>query len=532
MLMQTEAPSGAPEQVEAVVIGSGAGGAPLAARLAQAGVSVLVLEAGDSFAPDDHLADELATDIYWMEERLSGGETPTAFGANNSGQGVGGSTLHWGAFCPRPDARDLRLRSLSGQGADWPIAEAELRAYLQRVETFIGVSGPAHYPWDVSRRYAYPPVQRNASAQAMQRGCDALGLRATDAPAALVSQARQQPHWGLRQACNHCGACHQGCSNGAKNSMDTSWLPWAVAHGAVIRARSRVVDLERDARGRITGVVYQRDQRLHRVACAAAFLCAGGVETPRLLLNLELANSSGQVGRNFMAHVATQVWGRFDADMCMNRGYPSSLISEDFLRPADADFVGGYLVQSLGVQPVTLANTLARGAGLWGQPLVDTLADYRHLAGIGINGECLPQDGNRLTLSDERDAFGMRRARVDFSYGPNEKALDAHAQRQLTRIWEAAGATGIFAAARSAHTLGTCRMGTSADSAVVDADGRSFDIPNLFICDNSVFPSALAANPALTQMALGLRTAERFLQTQPAHGLSPTPRKDITWISE
>lgn len=518
--------------VDAVIIGSGAGGAPLAARLAEAGVSVLVLEAGRTFSPDDHLADELATDIYWMEERLSGGQNPTAFGANNSGQGVGGSTLHWGAFCPRPDPRDLRLRSLTGQGADWPIAAAELLAYIQRVEAFIGVSGPAHYPWDTARQYGYPPVPRNASAQAMQRGCNALGVRATDAPAALVSQARQQAHWGLRHPCNNCGACHQGCSNGAKASTDTSWLPWARAHGATVRDESRVVDLERDPLGRISAVVYQREHRLHRVKCSAAFLCAGGVETPRLLLNLGLANSSGQVGRNFMAHVATQVWGSFDADMCMNRGYPSSLITEDFVRPQDASFVGGYLVQSLGVQPATLANTFARGAGLWGQPLVDALSSYRHLAGIGINGECLPQDGNRLTLSDEQDAFGMRRARVDFSYGPNEKALDAHAQAQLSRIWEAAGATGIFAAARSAHTLGTCRMGDSAGTAVVDADGRSFDIANLYICDNSIFPSALAANPALTQMALGLRTAERFLQSRPPRATTSSPNKDTSWISE
>lgn len=197
--------------------------------------------------------------------------------------------------------------------------------------------------------------------------------------------------------------------------------------------------------------------------------------------------------------------------MRMNRGYPSSLISEDMLRPPNADFIGGYLVQSLGVQPITLANTLARGAGMWGRELVATMMRYNRLAGIGINGECLPQDGNRLSLSDERDAFGQRKARIDFSYGPNERAIDAHARASLHAIWEAAGAQCIFAAARSAHTLGTCRMGTDPEQAVVDPDGRAFDIANLYICDNSIFPSALAANPALTQMALGLRTAERFL---------------------
>ena len=499
--------------VEAVIVGSGAGGAPLAARLAQAGVSVVVLEAGEVFSPEDHLVDELATGIYWMEERLSGGQTPTAFGANNSGSGLGGSTLHWGAFCPRPDLRDLRLRTLTGQGADWPIDHAELTAYIRRVEQFIGVSGPSMYPWDPTRQYDYPPAQRNAPAQAMQHGCDRLGVRATDAPAALVTRSHQQPHWGERRGCNNCGACHQGCGNGAKVSADTSWLPLAHAHGAQLRAGCRVVDIERDGAGRVTGVVYRQGQVELRQRCAVVFLCAGGVETPRLLLNLGLANANGQVGRNFMAHVATQVWGEFDADMAMNRGYPSSLITEDMLRPADADFAGGYLIQSLGVQPVTLANTLARGAGLWGQPLISALMRYRHLAGIGINGECLPQECNRLTLCDERDAFGQRKARIDFSYGSNEQALNAHAKKTLSAVWQAAGARNVFAAERSAHTLGTCRMGRSADAAVVDPDGRSFEIDNLYICDNSVFPSALAANPALTQMALGVRTAERFLAT-------------------
>ncbi|WP_312488546.1 GMC family oxidoreductase [Sphingomonas sp.] len=501
------------ETVDAVVIGTGAGGAPLTARLAEAGLSVVALEAGRAFTPNEHVADELAADIYWMEERLSGGDDPTAFGANNSGMGVGGSTLHWGAFCPRPDPRDLRLRSMTGQGADWPIDHAELIGYIEKVEAFTGVSGPADYPWDTSRRFAYPPVLRNASADAMARGCGAIGITATDAPAALVSRDRDQPHWGQRQACVNCGTCHQGCRNASKTSMDTSYLPHAVAHGAEVRPGARVLSFEFDHAGRIDGVVYRQGGEERRQRCRAVFLCAGGVESPRLLLNLGLANSSGQVGRNFMAHVATQVWGRFDDAMRMNRGYPSSLITEDMMRPADADHVGGYLIQSLGVLPVNLATNLARGAGIWGTRLQDILRNYNHMAGIGINGDCLPHPDNRLTLSDEVDAFGQRKARIDFSYHDNERAIDRHARRTMTAIWEAAGAADIFAVDRSAHTIGTCRMGVNGDEAVVDADGRSFDIANLWICDNSVFPSALAANPALTIMALSLRTADRFLSS-------------------
>jgi len=235
------------DEVDVIVVGSGAGGAPLTASLASAGLRVVVLEAGPNFEPGDHTPDETeAVDIIWMDERLSGGETPTAFGPNNSGRGVGGSTLHWGAYTPRPDARDMSLLRETGQGVDWPISPSELMPYVARVEQYLGVSGPADYPWDPDRHYALPPVARNTSSEMMMRGCEALGIRATDAPAAVVSQDWQQEGFGLRQACVNCGACHQGCRNGAKVSMDTSYLPVAVSRGAEIRADSTVHTIETD----------------------------------------------------------------------------------------------------------------------------------------------------------------------------------------------------------------------------------------------------------------------------------------------
>jgi choline dehydrogenase-like flavoprotein len=196
-----------------------------------------------------------------------------------------------------------------------------------------------------------------------------------------------------------------------------------------------------------------------------------------------------------------------------NRGYPSSLITEDMVRAADADFAGGYLVQSLGIVPLTWAQQVTRGRGLWGRALVDYLDQYNHVAGIGINGDCLPQATNYLELADETDETGMRKARVHFTAGPNEEKLEQHAVKAMTAMWDRVNATDVWTLDRFAHTVGTCRMGTSADSAVVDRAGRSFDVDNLWICDNSVFPSALAANPALTIMALSLRTAETFLQS-------------------
>ena len=277
--------------------------------------------------------------------------------------------------------------------------------------------------------------------------------------------------------------------------------------------------IELDAQGKVQAVVYRSHGQDVRQRCRAVFLCAGAVETPRLLLHNGLANSSGQVGRNFMAHVATQVWGTFESEMRMNKGFPASLITEEMMRPQDADFVGGYLVQPLGVVPVTFARQVARGRGLWGQKLVDYLDQYNHIGGIGINGDCLPYGENFLELSDEtdpRDGLGMRKPLIHFNYGENEKHMSVHGARLMTAAWEATGASDIWTFERSAHTIGTCRMGDDPAINVVDAYGRSHDIPNLWISDNSTFPAALAANPAMTIMALALRFARQFLATQGA----------------
>ena len=504
------------EIVDVVVIGTGAGGAPIAMRLAQRGLSVVALEAGRWWRPErDFATDEVAQQkLFWSDERLSGGEDPVSFGKNNSGVGVGGSTLHWTAYAPRAQPDDFRLASDFGVGRDWPLGYEDLVDYYDEVERFIGVSGPASYPWGPARGRSYPlaPLPVNRSGQLMAAGCDRLGIRTSPAPNAALSSTYYQADVGFRPACSHRGFCQAGCSHGAKASADVTFLPVAVRAGAEVRAESFATGVERDRAGRIVAVVYVHDGVERRQRCRAMFLCAGAIESPRFLLINSLANSSGEVGRNFMAHPGLQIWGRFEHPTRPTRGIPGALISEDMHRPRDVDFAGGYLLQSLGVMPVTYAGELTRGRGLWGEALMRHMLDFEHVAGINILGECLPHEDNRLTLSHELDARGLPKPRIDFSAQANERRLTAHADRIMREIWSAAGGQDLWASVRYAHTLGTCRMGTRPDDAVVDRDCRSFDVPNLYICDNSVYSSSLSVNPALTQMALGLRTADRFLK--------------------
>ena len=365
------------ETVDTVVIGTGAGGAPLMARLASAGRSVVALDAGKFWDPArDFATDEKAQEkLFWTDERLSAGGDPVAFGANNSGIGIGGSTLHYTAYTPRAHGGDFRLHSEFGVGIDWPLGYSDLEPYYNEIEMFLGISGPSPYPWDAhGQPYPLPPLPLNGAAQLMESACRTLGVKTSPAPNAALSAPYYQPGVGWRKACTNRGFCQAGCSVGAKASMDVTFIPVAVQNGAEIRPECFVTQIETDKSGAVTGVVYTQNGRELRQFCRSVFLCGGAIETPRLLLLNNLANSSGQVGRNFMAHTAIQLWGQFDDDIRPYKGIPGSLISEDTHRPQDADFAGGYLLQSIGVMPVTYVSQFARAEGDVGREAADAYA--------------------------------------------------------------------------------------------------------------------------------------------------------------
>ena len=282
-----------------------------------------------------------------------------------------------------------------------------------------------------------------------------------------------------------------------------TFIPLAVAVGAEIMPGTSVTGIKTDGAGCVTAVVSMRNGAEERQPCRALFLCAGAVETLRLMLLNRLGR--GPVGRHFVAHTGVQLWGTFDEEVRPYEGLLGGLISEDTHRPADADLAGGYLLQSIAVMPVTYASQVARGRGLWGRALLDHMRGFNHVAEIDILGQCLPHPDNRVELSGKPDARGLPKPRVHFSTGGNERRMKAHAERTMRAIWAAAGVRDMWTFPRYAHTVDTCRMGLSEDDAMVDADGRAFGHPSLVVCDNSVFP-----------LALFLRTTDRFLGTSSA----------------
>lgn len=505
--------------VDVVVIGTGAGGGVMAQRLASFGFSVVALEAGDWHdTEEDMVSDEAGSArLYWNDLRITGGGHPLELGPNNSGRGVGGSTIHYAGFCPRFHPSDFRVRTLDGVAADWPIAYEDLEAHYQAMEREYPVSGPALYPWGHPHGYPYAPLEAGTAGQVLVEGCVRLGIPVVAGGPVAIPAGRvgKRPHCIMR------GFCLLGCKVGAKSSTLVSHLPDAIAHGAEIRTRSMAYRIEVDRRGRATGVHYRRtvgDRIRDEFQPARAVVVAGySIETPRLLLNSAterfphgLGNGSGVVGRYLMAQAGPVVWGRFDRPIRQYKAPPACAITEEFYETDPRnDFVRGYALQTVSPLPIAMAHLITDRDGMFGEAFVREMRDYTHYAAIGVLGEILPHADNRVVLDAvERDQFGEPVPHVTFDLGPNDERMMSAGIARARDVLSAAGATETFAVERYAHLVGTARMGFSPDDSVVDRWCRSWEVPNLFITDGSVLPTQGSANPALTISALAARTAE------------------------
>jgi choline dehydrogenase-like flavoprotein len=504
------------EDVDFVIIGTGAGGGTLAARLAELGFSVIAFDAGPYFRPlDDFASDETEQNkLYWLDKRITAGKDPIQMGGKNSGKAVGGSMVHFAMVSLRFRPEWFKSRTALGYGTDWPLDWREMWHYYTQVERALSISGPLTYPWGPERpRYPYRAHQVNAAGMLLAKGCEALGYQWTETPLATVSAPR-----GKSPPCVYRGFCRFGCSTNAKQSTLTVWLPRALAAGAEIRDLAMVGRIEVNNAGRATGVHYHREDEWHFQRARNVVVAGYAVETPRLLLNSAtdrysngLANSSGLVGKYFMTQSNQAAFGRMDEEVRWYKGPPSLTITEHWNYQDRKDHHGGYCWMAQGPMPIEWAYIQTGSRGLWGEALRQNMMNYNHQVGLKMVGETMPDARNTVTLADEVDQYGLRIPRITFSWGENDKRLIGHALQQMTMSLEVIGAKEIFQQDDDTnHLAGTARMGCDAKTSVVNADCRSWDIPNLWICDGSVFPTTGGVNPSLTIQAIALRTADRI----------------------
>jgi choline dehydrogenase-like flavoprotein len=228
-----------------------------------------------------------------------------------------------------------------------------------------------------------------------------------------------------------------------------------------------------------------------------------------------LANSSGQVGRNYMRHTTGSVYARFDQPVHMYRGETmAGIIADEARLDSSRGFLGGYYMETLALGPAFLAAFVEPGS--WGPQFTTILDAYDNTAGMWIVGEDMPQESNRVTLNPAvQDQWGLPAPDVHFQDHPNDVAMREHGYSRADLLYEAVGAVGTHHTPPypATHNLGTCRMSERPEDGVLDKWGEAHDVPGLFVSDGSVMTTGAAANPTLTIVALAIRQAEHIAET-------------------
>src|SRR5579884_1484630 len=370
------------ETVDFCIVGVGSAGGVLLQRLAKAGFEVVGLEVGPFWDTErDWVSDEAGSyKLYWENLRITGGENPLTFGENNSGQGVGGGSVHWAGFTPRLHPSDFTVYTETRLGADWPISYWDLKPYYEQMEREIPVSGPPFFPWGDPHGYIYGPHPTSGVPDTLVKGCTRLGIRVSQGgPVAINAGSHaDRPH------CIYRGFCLQGCKVGAKQSTLVSHVPDAIDHGAEIRDHCMVARVEM-AHGRATGVTYYtKDGATHRQRAKIVFVCGYAVETPRLLLNSAcpgfeqgLANSSGMLGRYLRVQAGNVVLGHFPDLVRMYKAPPANGMTEEFYETDPRrGFARGFAIQTVAPMPIAFAKQMMADKGAWGWGMRRVLMDY------------------------------------------------------------------------------------------------------------------------------------------------------------
>ena len=547
------------------VIGSGAGGGPVALTLAEAGQSVVVLEKGPWLTEKDFFKDELACcrrsvytpdldDEQHVIENLDhdGKWTGTATSESGwdfwNGNCVGGSSNFMSGFFYRLKPEDFRLLSEFGpiRGAniaDWPISYDDLEPYYTRVETEIGVSGrivdhPLAEPRS-TRDFPYPPTREHPIAGRIDAACHDLGFHSLPTPRAILTGPKNN-----RRPCEYSGYCgNYGCSTGAKGSARAALLDRAVRTGhCEIRPHAKVHKLISDAKGKVSAAEYfDHDGRPIKVEAKVFVVACQAIETSRLLLYSTgprhphgLANRSGQLGRNLLFSAGGWGTGDFeyaslseqDANALKVRGPFVNRGLQDWYYIEDPRFGGrakGGLVDFLLRHPNPIAKAMSlkwdeHDRLVWGRPLQTRLkslfTDAQYLR-YEIFCDWLPTDDCFVRLDKAvADKWGTPVARVRIGYHQHDLKVGRYLNDRASMVLKRMGAKNIRSNVSGSPpqnlVAGGCRFGRNPDTSVLDVDCRAHDADNLYVTDGSFMPTGGSVPYTWTIYANAFRVADRI----------------------
>jgi choline dehydrogenase-like flavoprotein len=493
-----------------VIIGSGAGGGTMARALADTGARILMVERGDVVPVEEA---NWSPRAVWQDGRYRS----TELWLNANGRefsplthyNVGGNTKFWGSVLYRLRREDfMAVEHADGVSPAWPIDYETLAPYYAEAERLYQVHGgvgddPTEPPRDA---YPYPPVPHSPEIAEIIARLRGMGLHPSPLPLGLIRP-------GEDGGCQLCGTCNSfPCRIGAKSDAETCGVLPATRHANVTLWTNTFAErLIASADGRrIDAVEVTRADGPARVSAPVVVVSCGAVNSAALLLRSRdrhpdgLANSSGLVGRRYMAHMATMMQG-FHPWRVNHAVFQKTVAINDFyLRGPDSPYPLGQIQsqgRTYGVMAKVVGDTIVPGIPLgaydwWVERGVDWLA----------MSEDLPSADNRVTVTPE--------GRIQLAYRPNNVTAHAALVRQAKRILRRLGfwivMTHSHQLKNTTHQCGTLCFGIDPRTSVLDPYCRAHDLENLFVVDASFFPSSAAVNPGLTIAAQALRVAEHI----------------------